>query len=88
VIWASVGRRGPVTTRDLYVLAAPHALSTAAAAAVLIALKPLVETPDVLSCGCFVAVSYVVYLTFLMLFPEKRAYLFHNADFIRARFAR
>jgi hypothetical protein len=35
-----------------------------------------------------VSASYAVYVTFLLLFPEKRAYLFQNAEFIRARFAR
>jgi hypothetical protein len=30
--------------------------------------------------------SYAVYLAFLMLFPEKRGYLFRNAEFIRTRF--
>jgi PST family polysaccharide transporter len=88
VIWACAGSRGPITRRDLYAMAAPHALSTVAAAAVLIALKPFVETPNALICACLVAVSYAAYLAFLVLFPEKRAYLFRNAEFIRARLAR
>lgn len=88
VIWAAAGRAGPVTTRDLYSMAMPHALSTALAAVALLSLKPLVPTPDILTCGCLVGLSYTVYLAFLMLFPEKRAYLFQNAEFIRARFAR
>lgn len=88
VIWAATGRVGPVTTRDLYSMAIPHALSTAVAAATLVALKPLVEKPDILMCGWLMGLSYAVYLAFLMLFPEKRAYLFVNAEFIRARFAR
>jgi polysaccharide transporter, PST family len=88
VIWGCAGNRGPVTVRDLYAMAAPHALSTAVAAAVLFALEPFVETPNALICACLVAVSYTAYVAFLMLFPEKRAYLFQNAEFIRARFAR
>ncbi|HVZ05655.1 lipopolysaccharide biosynthesis protein [Hyphomicrobium sp.] len=88
VIWAATGRAGPVTTRDLYIMALPHALATVVAAAVLVTLKPLIKTPDILACGCLVSASYAVYVTFLLLFPEKRAYLFQNAEFIRARFAR
>lgn len=88
VIWAATGRAGPITTRDLYAMAMPHALSTAVAAVALLALKPLVDKPNVLMCGWLMGLSYIVYLAFLMLFPEKRAYLFLNAEFIRARFAR
>ncbi len=55
---------------------------------VLFALKPFVETPNALICAGLVAVSYAAYLAFLVLFPDKRAYLFQNAEFIRARFAR
>jgi PST family polysaccharide transporter len=88
VTWLSAGSAGPVTTRDLYTLAAPHALATAAAAAALLAVKPLLETPDALACALLAALSYAVYTAFLMLFPEKRAYLFKNAEFIRGRFAR
>jgi PST family polysaccharide transporter len=88
VIWAATGRAGPITTRDLYAMAMPHALSTAVAAVALLALKPLVDKPNVLVCGWLMGLSYIVYLAFLMLFPEKRAYLLLNAEFIRARFAR
>jgi polysaccharide transporter, PST family len=88
VIWVATGSVGPVTTRDLYSMAIPHALSTAVAAAALLALKPLVDKPDILMCGWLVGLSYAIYLALLMLFPEKRAYLFVNAEFIRARFAR
>jgi hypothetical protein len=59
-----------------------------AAAAVLCALKPFVQTPNALICACLVAVSYAAYLVVLVLFPDKRAYLFQNAEFLRARFAR
>lgn len=84
VIWASAGRLGPVSTRDLYMLAAPHVLSTAAAAAVLLALKRFVDMPNALTCGLLAGMSYAVYLAFLMLFAEKRGYLFRNAEFLRA----
>ena len=86
VIWTSAGRSGPVTARDLYAMAAPHALSTAAAAVGLLAIKPFVDMPNALMCGCLALMSYAVYLAFLMLFPEKRGYLFRNAEFIRTRF--
>lgn len=86
VTWASVGRSGPVGARDLYALAAPHALATAAAAALLLAVKPMLgDRPDVLLCAALAALSYAAYLAFLMLFPEKRAYLLNNAAFLRAR---
>ncbi|MCC7251277.1 lipopolysaccharide biosynthesis protein [Hyphomicrobium sp.] len=85
VIWASAGREGPVTARDLCTMAAPHVLATATAATVLLALKPLADMPDALTCGILVGLSYAVYLGFLVLFPEKRGYLFRNAEFIRAR---
>jgi PST family polysaccharide transporter len=88
VIWAAAGRSGPVETRDLYSMAMPHVFSTIVAAIALLALKPVIEKPDILMCGCLGALSYAVYLSFLILFPEKRAYLFLNAEFIRARFAR
>jgi len=88
VIWMSAGREGPVTTRNLYAMAAPHALATVAAAAVLLALKPGLGMPNVFMCGLLAATSYTVYLAFLMLFPEKRGYLFRNAEFLRTRFVR
>jgi len=88
VIWAAAGRLGPVATRDLYSMAMPHALSTAVTAVVLLALKPVVQSPDIVTCGFLVCLSFTVYLAFLMLFPEKRAYFFLNAEFIRARLAR
>jgi PST family polysaccharide transporter len=88
VIWASAGREGPVSMRDLYTMAAPHSVALAAAAAALLALKPEVEQLDVATCGALAVLSYAVYVAVLMLFREKRAYLMHNAEFIRARFAK
>jgi PST family polysaccharide transporter len=88
VIWAAAGRVGPVETRDLYSMALPHALSTAVAALALLALKPAIGRADILTCGLLACLSFIVYLAVLMLFPEKRAYFFLNAEFIRARLAR
>jgi PST family polysaccharide transporter len=88
VIWASVGRRGPVSTRDLYTMAMPHAVATICAAGVLLAIKPAIKSPDVLSCALLLGVTYAVYLAFVLLFPEKRAYLLHNVEFIRGYFVR
>ena len=83
VILVGAGRLGPVTTRDLCALAAPHALATAAAATVLFALKTFVDTPNALMCGFLIGLSYAVYLAFLVLFPEKRGYLIRNVEFLR-----
>lgn len=88
VIWTAVGRSGPVSTRDLWTMAIPHAVSTAAAAVVLLAVKPLIDRPDMWICGSLVALSFAIYFACLMLFPEKRAYLSVNVEFIRARLAR
>jgi PST family polysaccharide transporter len=88
VIWAAAGRVGPVEARDLYSMAMPHALSTAVAAIGLLALKPAIGRADILTCGLLVCLSFAIYLAVLMLFPEKRAYFFLNAEFIRARLAR
>lgn len=86
VTWASAGRQGPVSARDLYTMAAPHALATAAAAVALLALKPMAHTPNVLLlCGVLVGTSYAIYLAVLILFPEKRTYILRNAEFLRAR---
>lgn len=88
VIWASAGREGPVSARDLYVMAGPHALATLTAAALLLALKSHVDAGNILTCAALGVVSYAVYLAVLMLFAEKRAYLFRNAEFLRARLVR
>ncbi|WP_083567467.1 lipopolysaccharide biosynthesis protein [Hyphomicrobium sp. CS1GBMeth3] len=88
VIWASAGREGPVSARDLYVMAAPHALATLVAAAALFALKFQVDAGNIFTCGALAVLGYAVYLGALMLFAEKRAYLFRNAEFLRTRLAK
>lgn len=85
VIWACAGRSGPITARDLYTMAAPHALATAAAAIVLLAIKPSADMRDALFCAGLVGASYAAYLGVLVLFREKRAYLIRNAEFVRAQ---
>lgn len=88
VIWANAGSKGPVSTRDLYTMAMPHALATLCAAGALLAVKPIISSPNALACGALLGVGYAVYLAFVLLFPEKRAYLLHNVEFVRAYFAK
>ena len=87
VIWAAAGRVGPVGTRDLYSMAMPHAFSTMVAAVAL-----HTQASDRNARHSDLRMSRGLELRGLPcrpdLFPEKRAYLFLNADFIRARLAR
>ena len=77
VVWW-LGRRGPVSTRDIVVTALPHIASTAVSGIILVGIWLVLPSPNALMCFGLAVVSYVGYGLVLVAFPAKRLLLGKN----------
>jgi PST family polysaccharide transporter len=74
-LW-SAGQRGPVTTRDLWINAAPHFFAVVVTGAGLVLGKHIfVFSGDIISFVTFAALSYGLYGAVIMLWRSKREML-------------
>jgi PST family polysaccharide transporter len=78
VIWASAGRQGPVRARDLWAASLPHAAAIFVTFAVLGGLSYIIHTPGTLLCLSLIILSYIIYISVLMLFASKREIILSN----------
>ena len=93
VTFVLAGRRGPITARELWMIAAPHVLATLIGGSLLFTAAQMIATPDAVACLAVFVLSYAVYCLVLIIFPTKRRILVHNLrtlrglSSIRTRFA-
>jgi polysaccharide transporter, PST family len=78
VTWWHSGNSRFVSTADLVRISAPHAVATAAAAAVLALCSMLVRTPGLSGCIGLLAISYAAYGVAMLSFPTKRQIIVDN----------
>ena len=75
ISWWNVGRHGPVSTRDLVRVAAPHGLASAVAAVcewINATYHPFSTAPEIVGLLAAAALSYLSYLVVILGFPRKR----------------
>ncbi|WBL80319.1 lipopolysaccharide biosynthesis protein [Bradyrhizobium xenonodulans] len=85
LIWIAAGRSGPVSCKDLVNLAFPHVLATLGAAGVLEVIRRTVEAITSLQMLALFAVSYLVYLCFILLFETKRELLRRGLRMLKSK---
>lgn len=73
VIWWWVGRKGPVRTRDLYLLALPFAVGAAAAAVALAAARRFTTGFAIIDLGLMAILAYGAAWAAVLAFPGGRA---------------
>ncbi|MDQ8727654.1 lipopolysaccharide biosynthesis protein [Bradyrhizobium sp. LHD-71] len=83
LVWVSVGRRGPITCRDLVKLAIPHAAAIVVAAAALKAAQYNWQGVDLARMAALVVLTYFVYLCVILLFRTKRELLARSVRLIK-----
>jgi polysaccharide transporter, PST family len=83
LVWISTGRRGPVSGWDLVRLTMPHAVSTFAAAGVLLMGRDYLESIGLAGMAMLLLLSYLVYLGAILLFGEKREIIRRGAGLLR-----
>jgi PST family polysaccharide transporter len=76
-LW-SAGRRGPVTAGNLVAAMLPHAVATAVAGAVLLAIALARPAPNLAAQIGIGVLSYFVYGLVILAFPAKRVSLMNN----------
>jgi polysaccharide transporter, PST family len=70
--WWTAGRRGPISLGALVANFLPHATAMAASAGLLLIWSRFVELPHVPTLVGGICISYAVYTSILLLFPQKR----------------
>jgi PST family polysaccharide transporter len=75
-LWA--GRSGPVGVRDMISCALPHVAATCVSVVVLLGAAVCVSPQNVIECAGIALLSYAVYSTVVLLFPDKRRILGAN----------
>lgn len=86
-IWASAGKRGPVSVNALYMIALPHVVATLAAASMLGAVRVMAGPTTLIECTSAAITSYLVYSIVLLLFPTKRRIILqHGREVATLRF--
>jgi polysaccharide transporter, PST family len=83
VTFVVAGRRGPITARELWVIAGPHVFATVVGGCVLFAAARVIPSPGAGACLFIFVLSYAVYCLVLIIFPGKRRILFHNLRTLR-----
>jgi polysaccharide transporter, PST family len=78
VAFWNIGLRGPVRTYDMIATTAPHALATASSGAMLFALPIGSQPLNLIMCFALTALTYVIYMLVLLVFPAKRQILSDN----------
>jgi PST family polysaccharide transporter len=78
VVWFIAGRRGPVGTHELYILAAPHFLAAAISGAALLWLSYMIRSPSVVLFVMLIIFSYATYILVIMLFTNTRSIILRN----------
>ena len=81
VSWWAAGQKGPVTTRDLYLVALPHFIGTLGSALVLATIAQTTTTQNIFTCALLCLLSYAVYLAIILWFPSKRNTLVRNLQY-------
>ena len=69
------GRRGHVSTRDLFLFFLPHCIATVLSILVLLAVRIVSPSPGAIECLALLLLSYAVYGLALITFPSKRQIL-------------
>ncbi|WOH57324.1 MULTISPECIES: lipopolysaccharide biosynthesis protein [Bradyrhizobium] len=72
LVWIHTGRRGPVSCPDLIRAAVPHALAVAVTAPILKFLQLSSSGLTIYQALGFAAISYLVHVGIVLLFPSKR----------------
>jgi len=83
LIWVSVGFHGPVSCWDLIKLAIPHAVAMLATAIVLGFLQYGFPSMGLLQMAALVALSYLVYISVILMFETKRELLRRSVGLLR-----
>jgi PST family polysaccharide transporter len=85
LIWIAAGRSGPVSCRDLVNLAFPHVLASLGAATVLEVIRHALEAMTPFQMLGLFAVSYLAYLSVILLFETKRELLWRGLRMLKAK---
>jgi len=83
LVWVSTGRRGPVSCKDLVRLAIPHVAATLVTAAILEIVQYNLQPVGLARMTALVALSYFIYLCFILLFATKRELVWRGARLIK-----
>ncbi|MGY3499934.1 PST family polysaccharide transporter [Bradyrhizobium sp. USDA 4471] len=85
LIWIAAGRRGPVSSRDLVDLAAPHAVAIVGAGVALEIIRHALMTISTAQMLALFFVSYLAYLCVILIFEAKRELLWRGVRMISSK---
>src|SRR5262249_26261940 len=78
VIWAYTGRKGPISTSDLFATAVPHGLATLVTWAVLWQMSSVSGNSNVFAYIGLALSGYLIYVVVILSFAAKRQMLLRN----------